>query len=81
MRHAVAQMSYTKRIVNGEKPKVKDRGTIANVLNDSTVMFLLFQPENVSVELDGDITSSLLIFASKSPVTTEEAQRQKRRFV
>lgn len=74
-------MSYTKRIVNGEKPKVKDRVTIANVLNDSTVMFLLFQPENVSVELDGDITSSLLIFASKSPVTTEEAQRQKRRFV
>lgn len=74
-------MSYTKRIVNGEKPKVKDRVTIANVLNDSTVMFLLFQPENVSVELDGDITSSLLIFASKSPVTMEEAQRQKRRFV
>ena len=28
------------------------RGTIANVLNDSTVQFLLFQPENVSVEFD-----------------------------
>ena len=27
------------------------RGTIANVQNDSTVQFLLFQPENVSVEL------------------------------
>lgn len=61
------------------------RGTIANVQNDSTVMFLLFQPENVSVELDGDITSNLLIFTSKPPVTMEEAKkearRQKRRFV
>jgi hypothetical protein len=34
------------------------RGTIANVQNDSTVQFLLFQPENVSVELDGDITNN-----------------------
>ena len=52
------------------------RGTIANVHNDSTVQFLLFQPENVSVELDGDITSNLLVFTSKPPVTKEEAQAQ-----
>ena len=61
------------------------RGTIANVQNDSTVQFLLFQPENVSVELDGDITSNLLVFTSKPPISKEEAEReakqQKRAFV
>ena len=61
------------------------RGTIANVQNDSTVQFLLFQPENVSVELDGDITRNLLFFTSKPPVTKEvaeqEAKAQGRQFV
>jgi len=61
------------------------RGTIAQVENDSTVKFLLFQPENVSVEFDGDITSNLLLFTSKPPVTMEEAKKQakkeKRNFV
>lgn len=52
------------------------RGTIANVLNDSTVQFLLFQPENVSVELDGDIARNLLVFTSKPPVSREEAERE-----
>ena len=52
------------------------RGTIANVQNDSTVQFLLFQPENVSVELDGDITNNLLVFTSKPPVCKEEAEKQ-----
>ncbi|MBQ8486246.1 MAG: alginate lyase family protein [Prevotella sp.] len=52
------------------------RSTIANVQNDSTVQFLLFQPENVSVEFDGDITDNLLVFTSKPPVTKEEAERQ-----
>ena len=52
------------------------RGTIANVLNDSTVQFLLFQPENVSVELDGDITNNLLLFTSKPPVSKEEAEAE-----
>ena len=52
------------------------RGTIANVQNDSTVQFLLFQPENVSVELDGDITNNLLIFTSKPPLSKEEAEKQ-----
>ena len=52
------------------------RGIIANVQNDSTVQFLLFQPENVSVELDGDITNNLLIFTSKPPICKEEAEKQ-----
>ena len=52
------------------------RGTIANVQNDSTVQFLLFQPENVSVEFDGDITNNLLVFTSKPPVSKEEAEKQ-----
>ena len=61
------------------------RGVIANVQNDSTVQFLLFQPENVSVEFDGDITSNLLLFTSRpcQPVkeARREARRQGRRFV
>ena len=52
------------------------RGTIANVQNDSTVQFLLFQPENVSVELDGDITNNLLVFTSKPPVSKEDAEKE-----
>ena len=52
------------------------RGVIANVLNDSTVQFLLFQPENVSVEFNGDITSNLLLFTSKPPLTKDEAEQQ-----
>ncbi len=61
------------------------RGVIANVQNDSTVQFLLFQPENVSVEFDGSITDNLLLFTSKPPVSVEEARaeakRQGREFV
>ena len=61
------------------------RGTIANVQNDSTVQFLLFQPENVSVEFDEDITNNLLVFTSKPPVSKEDAEReaeaQGRRFI
>ena len=52
------------------------RGTIANVQNDSTVQFLLFQPENVSVEFDGSITDNLLVFTSKPAVSVEEARRE-----
>ncbi len=52
------------------------RGVIANVQNDSTVQFLLFQPENVSVEFDGDITDNLLVFTSKPPMSKEEAEKQ-----
>ena len=52
------------------------RGTIANIQNDSTVQFLLFQPENVSVELDGDIRANLLVFTSKPPVSKEDAEAQ-----
>lgn len=52
------------------------RGTIANVQNDSTVQFLLFQPENVSVEFDGNTTDNLLIFTSKPTKTKAEAERE-----
>ncbi len=55
------------------------RGVIANVQNDSTVQFLLFQPENVSVEFDGNITDNLLLFTSKPPVTVEEARMEAKR--
>lgn len=50
------------------------RGTIANVQNDSVVQFLLFQPENVSVEFDGNITDNLLLFVSKPTISKEEAE-------
>ena len=55
------------------------RGTIANQLNDSTVQFLLFQPENLSVEFDGDITNNLLVFTSRPPVSKDEARREAER--
>jgi len=64
------------------------RGTIANVQNDSTVQFLLFQPENVSVEFsltpdpsptgEGSrysITDNLLVFTSKPTISKEEAEK------
>lgn len=61
------------------------RGTIANVQNDSVVQFLLFQPENVSVEFDENITDNLLLFTSRPPVTeaeaAAEARRQGRQFI
>ena len=52
------------------------RGTIANVVNDSTLRFLLFQPENVSVEFDGNITDNLLLFTSKPPISRDQARQQ-----
>ncbi|MBO6144242.1 MAG: alginate lyase family protein [Prevotella sp.] len=51
------------------------RGTIANVQNDTTVQFLLFQPENVSVEFDGNITDNLLVFTSKPIISKEDAEK------
>ena len=61
------------------------KGVIANQVNDSTLQFLLFQPENVSVEFDGSITDNLLLFTSKPPITLAEAKKQakaeRRKFV
>lgn len=64
------------------------RGTIANVQNDSTVQFLLFQPENVSVEMsltpapslggegsEYSLTDNLLVFTSKPTISKEEAEK------
>lgn len=55
------------------------KGIIANMQNDSTVQFLLFQPENVSVEFDGNITNNLLLFTSKPvlPMKTAEKEAKK----
>ncbi len=89
-RHRVSEISYAMfdftgdvfvRVVSKNK-KFKSarirpdyRGVIANVQNDSTLQFLLFQQENLSVEFDGDITNNLLIFTSKPPVTMEDAKK------
>ena len=90
-KHKVSEISYVMFDFTGDvyvrvitkKKKYKTarirpdyRGTIANVQNDSTVQFLLFQPENLSVEFDGDITSNLLVFTSRPPVSREEAERK-----
>ena len=89
-KHKVSEISYcffdftgdvfVKVITKNKKYKTARirpdyRGTIANVQNDSTVQFLLFQPENVSVEFDGIITDNLLVFTSKPPVSKEEAEK------
>ncbi len=60
-----------------EKARIRPdyRGTIADIQNDSTVQFLLFQPENVSVELDGDTSNNLLVFTSKPTISKEEAEK------
>ena len=70
-----------KKSLNGESVKSSNvrirpdyRGTIANVQNDSVVQFLLFQPENVSVEFDGNITDNLLVFTSKPTISKEDAE-------
>jgi len=55
------------------------RGTIANVQNDSTVQFILFQPENVSVELDGDIQHNLHLFTSAPAISADEARKEAER--
>lgn len=52
------------------------KGVIARTPNDSTTEFLLFQPENLSVEFDGDITNNLLLFTSKPTIGKDEAQKQ-----
>ncbi len=54
------------------------RGVITQQVNDSTIQFMLFQPENVSVEFDGDLTNNLLIFTSKPPITKAEAEKSAR---
>ena len=99
-RHAISEISYAffdftgnvyvRVVARNKKFKAARirpdyRGTIANVQNDSTVQFLLFQPENVSVEFDGDITNNLLLFTSKPPISMEyakkDAKRQRRSFI
>lgn len=52
------------------------KGVIPHIQNDSTVQFLLFQPENVSVEFDGSVTDNLLLFTSRPGIGVEEAREQ-----
>ena len=92
-RHRVSEISYCMfdftgdvyvRVVSKHKrfktARIRPdyRGVIANINNDSTVQFMLFQPENVSVEFDGDITSNLLLFTSKPVISKDDAERQAR---
>ena len=51
-------------------------GVKATVANDSTAIFQLSNPENLSVEFDGSITDNLLLFTSQPPVGVEEARQQ-----
>ncbi len=51
------------------------RGVIPHVQNDSTIQFMLFQPENISVEFDGDITNNLMLFTSKPVIAKSEAEK------
>jgi len=89
-KHRVSEISYGIFDFNGDvfvRVVTKDRkfksahirpayrGVIANVESDSTVHFMLFQPENVSIEFDDDITSNLLLFTSKPLVAKEAAER------
>lgn len=89
--HRVTQISYAQFDFEGvvnvrvicRKKKYKTarirpdfRGVIANVQNDSVVQFSLFQPENVSVEFDDNITDNLLLFTSRPPISKDEAARQ-----
>ena len=89
-KHKVSEISYcffdftgdvfVKVITKNKKYKTARirpdyRGTIANIQNDSTVQFLLFQPENVSLEFDGNITDNLLVFTSKPTISKEDAEK------
>ena len=90
VKHRISEISYAcfdftgdvfVRVVckNKKYQSVKIRpnykGIIANAQNDSTVQFLLFQPENVSIEFDGDITNNLLLFTSKPAPSQAEVQK------
>lgn len=90
-KHAIRKISYAFFDFNGDvfvkvvsknkkwksaRIRPDHKGVIANVQNDSTVQFLLFQPENLSVEFDGDITDNLLLFTSHPPVSARQAKKE-----
>ena len=94
MRHKITEISYAffdfrgdvfVRIVSKTK-KIKDakirpnyRGVIANIQNDSTVQFMLFQPENLSIEINGEMDNNLLLFTSAPPADVAEAKKEAKR--
>ena len=61
------------------------KGIMTNMINDSTVEFVISKPENLSVEFDEDITNNLHLFTSKPTQTVaeakKEAKRQGRKFI
>lgn len=98
--HKVSEMSYCffdftgdmivkviskNRKFSSVRIRPDSKGIVADVENDSTLQFKLSKPENVSVELDGNITNNLLVFSSQPTLTKEEAKKeakqQKRKFV
>ena len=54
----------------------RHKGIAPRIVNDSTLLFTLSRPENLSVELDGDITANLLLFTSAPPTPKDVTQRQ-----
>lgn len=50
------------------------RGVICQHVNDTTVEFMFFQRENVSLEFDGDTQHCLHLFTSRPPLTADEAR-------
>lgn len=99
--HKVSELSYgvfdftgsvTVRVAcrNGKtfrqaKVRPESKGIATVQVNDSTVEFRMAQPENVSVEFDGDIRENLLLFTSaplpSAKEVKKEARRQGRQFI
>ena len=69
--------------VSGKKTSVRVRpdskGIQCDLQNDSTVVFRLSQPENLSVEFDGNITNNLLLFTSAPVQSVAEARKEAKR--
>lgn len=61
------------------KIRPNSKGITATEVNDSTVTFELTQPENVSVEFDGDIRENLLLFTSAPLPTAKEMKKEARK--
>lgn len=93
--HKVSEISYgmfdftgsvTVRVVcrNGKtfhqaKVRPESKGIATVQVNDSTVEFRMPQPENVSVEFDGDIRENLLLFTSAPLPTAKEVKKEARK--
>lgn len=92
--HKVSEISYTffdfngevqiKVVTNGKtfataRVRPDSRNITADIINDSTIQFSLSQPENLSVEFDGNISSNLHLFTSRPAAGVAEARREAKR--